>query len=201
MNTSRTPLAALALAAALLGTQTASASTLSYNYTSPFFTEVDGSVYSTADRITGSISFDSSALANGSGQIDVRSGESNAAQLLWAFTDGHVSFDQDGTTWGWQMTFNLVDYQIMNWYMDTTYGGTSEDIFSHGSIWDSYSSDWGNSSTGGDFVHGYVRLDLTQTSWNFWNAADASTVPEPTSIALVGLALLAGSAASRRKAA
>lgn len=189
-------LATLAFVAALLGTQAASASTLSYDCARPTFTEVNGSAYSTADRITGSISFDDSALTNGSDRIDLRSGDSNPAQLLWAFTDGHVSFDQNGTSWGWQMTFDLVDYKITSWYLDTTYGWTSQDIFSYGSVAGS-TFDWGNSNDDS----GYATVSTADAgAWNFWNAAGASTVPEPTSLALVGLALLAGGAVSRRKA-
>ena len=162
----------------LAGASLAQATPLAYTFDGPTFTNVQAP-YTSTSKITGKVGFDSSLLdANGNGNVYSYWGNSNPG-FAWAFDDGLNHFDNLNTIYNFHVSLVFTNFAVTGWYIDTTYGWTYNDIFV---------SDWANHS-----VYQNVMSSGPQVSAANWNK-----VPEPGSIALLGLGL-AGLAGIRRR--
>jgi hypothetical protein len=177
----------IASTATLLIAGQAQATQLTYTLTGPSFTNVSGA-FSTSDRITGSVSFDSSLLdVSGNGSIITSSSGVNPA-ITWQFQDGHNLFNNQITTSGFTIAMGFSSGAAGSWNIDTTHGYTTNDIW----------LDSGRGSYESFFQGGYASSATALTASNWTRSVAAVPEPETYALLLAGLGLM-GAAVRRRK--
>lgn len=163
----------------------AHATTLTYHLTAPTFTYYADGVFTEDDGITGYFSFDDSKLDGGNGTITTSVYGINPG-VKWSFSDGYNTFNDDITKTSFIIQMSFKDFAPVYWNIDTTFGYTVRDIFVE-------SSGYNESYFDGSHAVG------APTDASSWTLGGPTGVPEPASIALLGLGL-AGIAALRRRA-
>lgn len=178
----------LARAAAIFAVAaSAHAAPITATVNAPVFTLITGT-FNQGARISGSITFDSSMLdAAGSGYVSTYSGAINPG-ITWSFTDGLNTFNNANTLYNFAIVMGFANFAPTYWNIDTTYGVTPwADIFL-------YSPGANVSYHQEDYA---VGPNATASDWVVTRAGE---VPEPGSLALIGLGLAGAAALRRRKA-
>ena len=176
-----------------LAMQIASATQVTYNYAGKSFANNYGGTYAATDKIVGSISFDPTVLdPNGNGVINVTS-PADIPSLTWGFTDGHISYDNNNTTSNYRMRFNFSNGTIFNWEIDATFGATNPYLWSIGSLNNVHEE--GRDTLG----YGYADASGNGIGLGYWSGPQTQQVPEPASLALLGLAGAAMAWSQRRR--
>ena len=153
----------------------AQATPITYIFTGPTFTSVAGA-YTPTSSITGMVSFDSSFLSpTGSGSVNTYGYAINPG-FTWSFTDGLNVYNNTVTTSNFQINMNFTNYVPTFWNIDTTCGWTYNDIFM-------YTGSYYVGRREGAFASASAAT-VTSANW-----VRTSAVPEPASLALMGLAM------------
>jgi hypothetical protein len=195
----RTPSAALALAGALLATSgLAHAGLVTYTYSGNSFykTYYTQGAYTDSDRVTGSFTVEELSANQSYLALDPTS-------ISFSFTDGHqtitsaTSLQPCNVTFAYEggCTFQIstdATGAISAWEIDLTVAGSAKDTWIETRASIHGAGDWGQMT----YSNSYMSINNPGT----WTSTAAAEVPEPASLALVGLAL-AGAAVSRRKQA
>ncbi len=181
-------LAKIAAVASLFAvSQLAGAAPLSYQFNGPAFTYGEG-VFQNGGKITGEISFDDTALdASGNGSIASWSGNINP-DFSWSFKDGYNDFNNVNTLYSFTMQVSFTNFMPSSWNIDATHGWTHNDIFVNSG---------GNNYS---IYQGQHAFGPNASAAN-WTRVQAADVPEPGSIALMGLGMAGLAALRRRKSA
>lgn len=166
----------------------AQATLITYAYNGPNFNSfINNSVYTTSDKTTGFVTFDSSLLSlTGNGSIRSNSFGTNQF-TAWAFEDGYNNFANDiSSPYGFTIFVNFQNFMPNSWIIDATHGHTLlTDIFERGSTTRYHSTSYHQNS------RAFANNNVGQP----W-----SRVPEPATLSLIaGGFLLMGFAARRRQ--
>jgi len=173
-------------AAALLTVATSvCASPITVTLNAPAFTTYSGP-WSAGSHISGVMTFDSSLLDAAGNGVAETSSYSIKPNFTWSFTDGLNTFNNINTTQNFDIAVSFAAFVPTSWNIDPTFGVTPMgDIFV-------------NSSGRNESYYNNAFAAGPNASVSNWVVTRQANVPEPGSLALIGLGL-AGAAAMRRR--